>query len=466
MFGLDRASFLFRWALAALLALSSACGGGRADDGPYAALAPSGARVGDLVGVSSHPSTGVEPSADRDFELASLGEAGVSRIRTDFRWSAIEPSYGQFDFAGYDVLVDAAGAAGLSIDAILDGTAAWATPEGSEDGISIEAWSDFVSRVVARYADRVHVWEVWNEENLARFWKPMPNPRRYGELLAAGYRAVHAADPNATVLFGGLSASNADSFDPVDGPWTFLRRVAAEDPAVCGSFDALALHPYTFLQQPMPEARTDVFGKSYADLASSLSVARTALEALGCPSKPLHLTEVGWPDLLMGEQRQAAYLARGLALAAQAGVASFYWYTFWDGDLSAFPPTEDTFGLYAWPRSDRSAKPAWRALASVLGRLAGSRYAGDVGAALGWLADQRALAFEDDARVLTLVSWRATSDLDSKVAIDLPLPPHTQEWELFDLEGNPRASGDGIEPSVSVEITARPIYLVVRRSRT
>ena len=454
----------FRSALFLLLLAVAvpSCGNGdspQTSDGPYEGMAPSGKTVGAMLAISSHVSTSPEASWTRDFEIEKLAQAGVGLLRTDFSWDRIEPAEDQWSLDGYDVMVDQCLAAGIQVDALLDYGVGWAMTGGTDNGIDPAVWADFNGRVAAHFAGRIHIYEIWNEENTDRFWSPRPDPEHYGRLLKAGYEAIHANDPDAVVLFGGLSDLDPFIFGP-DGVWNFLVRTANAHPDICGSFDAMAIHPYTFLQQPMPERRVKIGSSSFPDLEQSVDQARNLLLEIGCPDKPIHLTEIGWPDLLIGVDRQAAYLARGLMLAAGKEGESYFWYTFWDGDGSASLPTEDAFGLFTWPGNEPQEKPDYRALLAA-GRLLGeSRYAGDLGKVLGWPKDQRALVFVDEAGTWTLGLWHSVPHLAKAVSVSVPLHPRSSgSWEVYDQEGVLLQDGDTAQGEVDLTLTGRVLYL-------
>ena len=64
-------------------------------------------------------------------------------------------------------------------------------------------FAQFAGAAAARYAPLgVHDWEIWNEPNGA-FWLPAPNPAAYVAWLRV-MPAIKAADPEATVISGGL----------------------------------------------------------------------------------------------------------------------------------------------------------------------------------------------------------------------------------------------------------------------
>lgn len=434
-------------------------GGNGPSSGPYASMVPTGKPIRDLLAISSHISKSAEPSWKRDFEIDKLVGAGVGMLRTDFSWSRIEPEDGLWQFDGYDVMVDACLAAGIRVDALLDYGVDWAMPGGSHDEIDPEVWADYTGTVASHFRDRIDLYEIWNEQNVFRFWKPRPNPCHYGDLLRAGHEAIHANDPDAVVLFGGLSAFNGSMFGP-DGLWSFLVQVSEHHPDVCEIFDGMAIHPYTFLQQTGPESELQLGCFHYPDLTGAIDEVRRLLERVGCPDKPIYLTEIGWPSLLIGRERQGAYLARGLMLAASKEVEAYYWYTFWDGDGGAFPATEDFFGLFTWPGEEPQVKPTYEALQGVNLLLGDARYAGDLGATLEWDGGRHGLVFADGAGQWTVGLWRSDEGFHESVETQVPI--HTDaagQWELYDQAGELLESGDVDGEPVTVELCGQVKYL-------
>ncbi len=94
---------------------------------------------------------------------------------------------------------------------------------------------------------------MWNEPNLAQFWKPRPDVVAYAALLGGASVAAHRSDPTATVLSGGLSpvvdASDGSQISLI----TFFQRLYAN--GAKGTFDAVGMHPYSYPPMPMdPDA--------------------------------------------------------------------------------------------------------------------------------------------------------------------------------------------------------------------
>jgi hypothetical protein len=72
----------------------------------------------------------------------------------------------------------------------------------------IEAFLGYVRFMVSRYKGRINHWELWNEENIG-YWRPdiekTEKARWYGRVLCRFADAVHATNPDAKVMFGGLA---------------------------------------------------------------------------------------------------------------------------------------------------------------------------------------------------------------------------------------------------------------------
>ena len=289
------------------------------------------------------------------------------------------------------------------------------------------------------------------------------DPEHFGLLLKAAYAGVHEQDPTAQVLFGGLSPLDDNLFDP-RGIWNFVARVGEAHPDLCQHIDGLAIHPYTFLQQPGPEYSLDLGFYRYPNLRDSIGQARGLLEQLGCGEIPIHLTEMGWPSLLIGQERQAAYFQRGVLLAASINVQSFCWYTFFDETPDSTIPTEDYFGLYHLPDEDELTDPppkeAYHTLVGLNQVLGQSRYAGDLGAVLGWDEANFALVFVDDADAWTVALWHFSEKFNEQAQAAVPLhPAAVGQWTLFDEHGAELESGDATDAELELTISGEVRFL-------
>ena len=167
--------------------------------------------------------------------MPRMHEAGVVAARGFPEWQTLEPRKGEWHWEKADAFVQAAGENHLEITALLMGTVPGSSEKPHTFPMSdLEAWSGFVGQSVARYKDRIHRWEIWNEGN-GGFNGGHHTSADYGRLAAAAYSAAKQADPAAQV---GLTTA---SFDPAYLHEAILVQKAAGTP---GQFDYLCIHPY------------------------------------------------------------------------------------------------------------------------------------------------------------------------------------------------------------------------------
>lgn len=303
--------------------------------------------------------------AEVDRTVALLRDSGARWVRTNVSWSGAEPRRGRYNegwLADVDYAVAAARRAGIEVlMPISDGVPYWASADPGKvvgpDGK--ERWNKYwrprdpaeYGRFVRYVADRytlqgVRAFEIWNEPNLARFWPSGPSAAEYVPLLRAGFEAVKAASPGATVVLGGLSRSDAgylqSVYDAGGGRW----------------FDVAAVHPYTVADPTVCWSSIDAF--------CAIETVRRTMVANGDAAKELWLTEYGWSSSPLApwsvdEARQADYVAKALAkLETYPYVTKAFYYGFrnlwWEQD----DPREwgANLGLL---RTDFSPKPAYYA---------------------------------------------------------------------------------------------------------
>lgn len=305
-------------------------------------------------------------SAEQDRTIESIRDTGASWVRLSIQWKNLEGALpGVFDvwwLAHIDRAVELSNAAGLNVLMMVYDAPAWAS--GSAERSTPRATADyasFMSFVANRYRGRIQAYEIWNEQNTSRFWTN-PSAEAYTRLLQAAYPAVKTADPAATVVFGGLSTSD---YDYIERAYAFGAR---------GSFDAMAVHPYTYCGTGSPdELRRDGNGRVTRDSFLGYREVRASMLARG-DDKPLWITEFGWNTSTarcdpaagawqggVSESQQASYLARAYTLLEADGyLGPAFAYNlrnnYWQNDDDT---PEARYGLL---RTDFSPKPALAAL--------------------------------------------------------------------------------------------------------
>ena len=146
----------------------------------------------------------------------------------------------------------------MNVIAVLAYSPGWSrTAPGTDDKYppaNVADYANYARKVVERYAPLgITHYEIWNEPNLAAFWKPKPDPVKYASLVSAAYTAMKAANASITVLAGAFSPAggyhdtdcngSADSGTATTlNPINFLEIMYKN--GAKGKFDALSSHPY------------------------------------------------------------------------------------------------------------------------------------------------------------------------------------------------------------------------------
>ena len=295
------------------------------------------------VGVVADVTWG-QPRADVDREIELLRQAGVRWIRANVNWAGLEPDrkgeINQWLLAEYDYAIDRAHDAGLQVlMPIADGVPYWASSDPARyvDGGGTPRWEvnyrpqrmsdygDFVRFVVGHFAPKgVQTYMIWNEPNHPRFWPSGPDASAYVPMLRAGYNAVKAASPEATVLLGGLSKSD---FAYLEG----VYRAGGGD-----YFDAVAVQPYTYGVDPT-DSWNGVHDWEDPDRISvnafpAIQEVRRSMVAFGDEEKDVWLTEFGYSTTTQDGGVSAATQAEFLTKAYRyierfPWVKALFWYS-------------------------------------------------------------------------------------------------------------------------------------------
>lgn len=127
------------------------------------------------------------------------------------------------------------------------------TPQTARDRRNVTSYATAILRAFPA----LRFISIGNEPNSSVFWRPQFGPggsdfaaHGYFEVLAEAYRALHAADPDITVLGGSLAArggDRADALRPSHSPTTFIRDLGAAFRAsglARPPLDLFSIHPY------------------------------------------------------------------------------------------------------------------------------------------------------------------------------------------------------------------------------
>jgi hypothetical protein len=283
--------------------------------------------------VADGPLTHADAAMDGEWDL--MASSGAESVRTAFYWPAAQPRAGVApDLARFDAVVLAAARRNLPVFPIVTGTPGWAARRrGDETSPPRDArsYADFLRVLVARYGPAgslwaghpevarrpIRDWQIWNEPNLTRYWTPPRGQgfaRSYVKLLRAAHRVLRDVDPGSRTILAGLPNES----------WTALRAIYRR--GARGSFDAVALHPYT--------------GKP-RNVVRLAELARREMRRAHDGRKPVWITELSWPaakgktkntaGFETTDRGQAARLRDGVRLLARARkrlrIGRVYWYT-------------------------------------------------------------------------------------------------------------------------------------------
>ena len=282
-------------------------------------------------------------------QLQPMVQAGVESLRMTFSWTDMQP-YATIDdvpaesraayrlvdgvptdFRLTDQWVAQAARRGLRVMPILLYTPGWAARRYGSTASPPRDFGDyarFAVGLVRRYgsagsfwSERPDVprlailrWQLWNEAHLRHFWSDRPWADDYVGLLRRTTPAIHAADPQARVVLGGLTNKS----------WDYLYEIYGAGGKKY--FDYVALHPFT----------TDVEG-----LVTIIEESRKIMMIHGDSGKHLLVTEMSWPSARGKTSRrypfdeteagQAKKLAAGYKLLAKEHkrlkLDAVYWYT-------------------------------------------------------------------------------------------------------------------------------------------
>ena len=226
-------------------------------------------------------------------------------------WLNLQPRADLFDFAHLDAHLERAATAGVEhITLVLAGTPRWAAsremptdapwlgPGSAAPPVNMELWREFVRVVSARYAGRIHAYEIGNEPNLPHFWNG--DYRQLAALVEEAADIIGQQDPAAQVLAPAPLITELRDVVHARELWAQIRP---------GSVDALTFHYY-----PRTPGSID-------QLPAIMRHLRAAARKSGFAQVPLWITEAN-PGATAGQQ-DVRRLQRS---AGRSGAERLYWY--------------------------------------------------------------------------------------------------------------------------------------------
>jgi hypothetical protein len=165
-----------------------------------------------LCGLNMHPWDVDTPcfAKDKYFDLAK--DSGAKWIRL----AVTDPRDNTWSGPWFKLFVEEAHARQIKVLGILDRYIV-----GENSSFSPADWQRALNTVMEVYRDTVDAWEVWNEPNLPLFYLGYMDgtPEHYVDLLKTSYQTIKACNPEALVVFGGLSPCGTNCTEFVSRSW-------------------------------------------------------------------------------------------------------------------------------------------------------------------------------------------------------------------------------------------------------
>jgi polysaccharide biosynthesis protein PslG len=265
-----------------------------------------------------------------------MADAHVGMLRTGWILDIAKQHQGDpYDWSSFDANVEGTAGNGIDMIPVLYGIPHWistdrgATPIGKAE----KEWKKYLTAVVERYGRHgefwdlhpeipyrpITVWQIWNEPNSRTWWRPKPDPKAYGKLLALSARTIHRADRKAKIMTAGIVAHPTNAA-AIEGN-RYLRGLF-KSKAARRTTDLVGFHPYA------PTSR---------EVEAQLRSARRVLKKSHMGKTPIWVTEIGWGSvgpkshpLIMSEPKLEKEFAKVLRMAVdrrrKLKLGSFLWY--------------------------------------------------------------------------------------------------------------------------------------------
>jgi hypothetical protein len=345
-----------------------------------AAAAPASAESVLALQDDNLPNLAPGPALNR--ALDRLAATGTRVTRLDVLWNLVaptrpanprDPSDPAYDWSRYDAILRGLRERGISTLVDFYQTPAWATRGGvgqpneaprAADGAAFAGalarrYNGVTADATGRGLPEVRRIEVWNEPNFGQFWLPqchetakgirLDSPRAYSALLAASYREIKRANPNAIVI-GGVAGPGGDT--PKHCPKGGDVSVGTDDFALGLAKQKVPLDAWSQHIYPIGSPLKAPFFPSW----STVPRLQRIVDKLK-PGLPIYVTETGYHTSYnryhrywVSEAQQATYLDETVQAAARyPRVKIAIWFNLQDNPYW-------TGGLL---RADGSRKPSY-----------------------------------------------------------------------------------------------------------
>ena len=452
----------------------------------------------ELVQNSSNLSGSSNSSVHRFESLASaIKESGADWARVRIEWELIEPNEPvpgeppQYDWVYHDDNLSLVSGTGIKMIATISDSPGWAAsmPCAPIYPDRLDDFARFLKDLVERYKEppfNIHFWEMVNEPDSNRFISGHISGHgcwaydgdQYAQMLQVASNAIKQADPQATVLMGGIAY---DWFNEYGGP--FFRYFADEVMFNGGGeyIDALNIHYFPdfsaewdrwnpnsqdqilgWIPEPTCGIVDDGIDTAYEvegfGIVAKTSHFRNRMEVCFELSKPLWVTEVGMHGFMDDENSliaQARYVIKVYARALSDGVQNITWF-------SLDQPPYDQFGQ-ALLDTDFSPKPAFFAYQTLTRELDGYSFSHNLNDC-SWDSEGsnclvEAYVFKNDLNEHKTVAWGSNLLLFQS---DMLRVVDRDGNETFITDGGEGDQDDLPNGSIALQLTDEPVFVFTR----
>lgn len=105
----------------------------------------------------------------------------------------------------------------------------------------LDKFKSYVKDLCERYKGEIHHWQIWNEENIRRFWTKKAKPEEYFKLFTEVYPIIKDINPDNKVMMGSTCGDDVD-FLFFGFEINFLKRLI--EMGINDYIDIYNFHPY------------------------------------------------------------------------------------------------------------------------------------------------------------------------------------------------------------------------------
>jgi hypothetical protein len=340
--------------------------------GAVCARAQSAAGKGSLASLTISEGFGVQVREwqTNETELDAIKAAGIGLLRFGIGWPFVENSHGEYDWERYDRFIASVRARKFRSIVILWGShpsyvragSAKNGPAQIEDlpapasDDAVGGFARFASAAAHRYGGDDIVWELWNEPDLDRFWRPKPDRDAYTRLALATCQSIRQVRPSARIV--GPASATMPGWKTERDPG-FVHAVLQSPLATC--IDALSFHSYRMEPGTPPKTPESVM----ADNARAADFVAGNTPRDRAPL-PLMCSEWGFNSRDLSEQEQANYVVRTHLSNLLSGVPVTVWYQWRDSGENP-GDSEARYGLVDFKGNGKPALAAVTGLLPLIG---------------------------------------------------------------------------------------------------